>query len=122
MEKKECEICFEMKELVNIHDNHFCCNDCLGNIIKNPNITYKEGPLCRCPFCRHNICKTDDKYLNLKLKKLYIQCKVYRREQPKNIYRFLKRIKKDNAKSIKMIYIFKNKKMFKRINNYKKHF
>jgi len=47
MKKGECEICFEIKELVNIHDNHYCYNDCLGNIIKNPNITYKEGPLCR---------------------------------------------------------------------------
>jgi len=127
MEKKECEICFEMKELVNIHDNHYCCKKCLNSIVINPNISQEDGAVCRCPFCRRNICETNNKGLNIKLKYLYMNHliiinKIYRRRYPKNHYRYSKRVDKDMLKSIKQIKFFKNKKMFKRINNYKKHF
>ena len=127
MKKGECYICFEKKELVIIHDNHFCCKKCLNSIVNNPTFSKTDGAICRCPFCRRSICETNDEILNMKLKYSYIKHlividKIYRRSYPKNDYRYSKRVDKDMLKSIKQKKFFKNKKMFKRINNYKKHF
>ena len=126
MKKKECEICFEIRELVTIHDNHSCCKECLNNIVDNPNYSKVDGAVCRCPFCRRNICETNDKTLNRKLKHLYIEewiyNKFYRRNHPKNAYRYIKRIKKDELKSIQSNKYFNKRKRFKKNNNYKIHY
>ncbi len=125
MNKKECNICFEKKNLVIIHHNHSCCNECLNSIVINPYYSHEDGAICKCPFCRCIIYETNDKNINTKLKYLYIKHiividKIYRRPYRKNDYRYSKRIDKDMLKSIKQKIYFNNKIIFKKNKNYKK--
>lgn len=55
---KECQICYEdIKELIKLHDNHFCCKDCAKNIIES---SYE----LKCPYCRYHILNVENEEIN----------------------------------------------------------
>lgn len=43
----ECSICYEVKELKQLHSNHYFCNDCFNKLI---DFNIYQCPLCRFQF------------------------------------------------------------------------
>ena len=59
--KKECMICFEMRNLIKLNCNHKFCYNCLYDLLQRP----KKKMIC--PYCRTPTYNIKNKVLNIML-------------------------------------------------------
>ena len=67
MNKMECAVCYDMKNIVKINCNHGFCKPCLKKIIKTKENDIEDDSPVPCPLCRRDVTKTKNKSVNVSL-------------------------------------------------------
>ena len=67
MNKMECAVCYDMKNIVKINCNHGFCKPCLKKIIKTKENDIDDYSFVTCPLCRRDVTKTKNKSVNVSL-------------------------------------------------------
>lgn len=74
-----CPVCYEDKLGIELDCGHRFCKSCLRGIIRHADIDTIN--ILNCPYCRADINKVSNKYINRLLKDLYINIQNRRYEQ-----------------------------------------
>ena len=74
-----CPVCYEDKLGIELDCGHKYCKNCLRSIIKHADIDTIN--ILNCPYCRADINKVSNKYINNLLQELYINIQNRRYEQ-----------------------------------------
>mgnify|MGYP001238118424 FL=1 len=74
-----CPVCYEDKLGIELDCGHKYCKSCLRSIIKHADIDTIN--ILNCPYCRADINKVSNKYINRLLQELYINIQNRRYEQ-----------------------------------------
>ena len=74
-----CPVCYEDKLGIELDCGHKYCKNCLRGIIRHADIDTIN--ILHCPYCRADINKVSNKYINNLLQELYINIQNRRYEQ-----------------------------------------